>query len=744
MALERPIATSFNGGELSPRMGGRVDTSIYSVGLAVCENFVPTVEGALVKRPGFEYIEPAAVTATWLTSFRFNLTQDYVIEWSDGKLRFYTNGARIETSPGVPFEVVVPYTAAEAPLVSAQQSFDRLYLDHPNHPPARLTRTSATTFAYDVAELVNGPFADANIDDTISVSASATTGSGVALSATASIFTSDDVGTLFRLEAQDFSAIPAWMPGINGIVVGTSKVRNDGKVYLAVGTSSDHRTGQQAPIHTSGTEWDGIASGQDINAKGPYGVQWEYLYDRFGIALITAVGSGTAATADIVRRLPDAIVTGTWRWAHASLSAGRGWPSVVKAWNGRLIHFRGFDMLASVAGDFLNHATFDPTGLLEVDLAFRRTLTADDPVLWALGDRRLIVGTASAEIAIGSINEAVALSGDNVQAVPQSNYGSEAVFPLQIGSTAAVFVQRGGRKLRQAEYDFARDRYIAENITIWARHITGGGIVQLAYQQEPEQLLVALRSDGQLVTHPQAPEQDIKGMARIRVGGDGVVKSVTTIAAADGKTDELWALVDRDGALSVERMAPWRDDGDPIETSFFVDGGVTAIAGIGQVHFSNLMHLAGREVWVLADGGVITGITIANDGTFSISPDAIPSDRPYIITVGLPYTATATTLRPELRGNGQTSQGIRQRVVQLILRLIETTGLRVGVQGGKLDELINRAGNDTMDAPIPLFTGDTGQKLSGNWDRTGQSTVVSDAPLPAVIVAAMPTVNATT
>ncbi|WP_407802855.1 hypothetical protein, partial [Staphylococcus aureus] len=85
--------------------GGRVDTAIYQVGVAEAENFIPTVEGAIVKRPGFEVIERARAGASWLTQFRFNLLQDYVIEWSDGILRFYTNGVQIESAPGVPYEV---------------------------------------------------------------------------------------------------------------------------------------------------------------------------------------------------------------------------------------------------------------------------------------------------------------------------------------------------------------------------------------------------------------------------------------------------------------------------------------------------------------------------------------------------------------------------------------------------------------------------------------------------------------
>lgn len=738
MSLQRAIATSFNGGELSPRMGGRVDTAIYQVGVAEAENFIPTVEGAIVKRPGFEVIERARAGASWLTQFRFNLLQDYVIEWSDGILRFYTNGVQIESAPGVPYEVEVPYTAAEAPFVSFQQSFDRLYLDHPNHPPARLTRTSAVTFVYDVAPFTNGPFGDANTNEgsTITVTGSPTVGSVVTINAASAIFLPGHVGAPFRIEAADFSTIPAWEAQTKNITVGMIR-RSDGKAYTA---ASAGLTGTVQPVHTSGTEWDG-QNLVDANDKGPFGVQWTYRHDRFGIVKITAVApGGLSATATVIRALPDSVATvPTFRWSHGAFSDAAGWPSVVRAWKSRLCHFKGRDLLASVSGDFLNHQAFTSSGTLPADLAFRRTLSTEDPVLWAIDDRRMIVGTASREIAIGAINQAQAVSGDNIEAVPQSFYGSEPVFPIQIGTTG-VFVQRAGRKLRQAEYDFARDRYQAANMTVWCRHITKGGIRQLAFQKEPEELLIGVRGDGQLVVHPHAPEQEIKGFARIRHGG-GTILSAVSIADTTGDQDELWVLVEReDGSRWVERMAAWRDDDDPLEEAFFVDSGVTVIAAAGQTHFTGAVHLAGQAVAVLAAGGVVPGITVNDDGSFDLPASAVPADRTYRLTVGLPYTARVTTLRPQLPG-GQSMQGVRQRLVRMVLRLIATSGIRIGPAGGKLDNLIDRAGNAQMDAPIPLFTGDTERAVSGGWDRNGQAVFESSAPLPATVVAAMPSLN---
>lgn len=740
MSLQRPIATSFNGGELSPRMGGRVDTAIYQVGVEKAENFVPTVEGALVKRPGFEHIIDAAPTASWVTAFRFNLTQDYVIEWSDGKLRFFTNGVRIETAPGVPYEVAVPYSAAEAPFVSTQQSYDRLYMDHPAHPPARLTRTSATTFVYDVAPLANGPFADANTDEAVTVTASGTTGT-VTLSASAAIFQPGHAGAFFRVEAADFADIKSWQVGIDGVTAGTI-YRNEGNVYTALTAG---RTGTNPPRHTSGAEWDGdnTAGRTDVNGKGPFGVQWEYRHDRYGVVRIASVaGGGTSATATVLRRLPDSVTTKpTFRWAHGAFSAAAGWPNVVVASGSRLFHIKQFEVLASVAGDYMNHATSAPSGITPGDMAFRRTLSAPDPALWAISDRnKILIGTASREIAVGAINAAQAVSGDNIEAVPQSYYGSEAVFPAQIG-TEAVFVQRSGRKLRRADYDFARDRYQAENMTVWCRHITRGGIRQLCFQKEPEELLIGVRGDGQLIVHPHAPEQEIKGFARI-VHGGGTILSATCIASPDGRTDELWVLVARSGGgKGVERMAAWRDEGDPREDAFFVDSGTTALAAAGQTHFTGATQLAGQAVDVLADGGVVSGVVVNGAGAFDLPAGVVPADRPYRITVGRKMTATVVTLRPELRGDGSTSQGKRQRVVALVLRLLESAGLKIGAANGILDELIDRDGNARMDAGIPLFTGDSTRSVSGNWGRDGQATFVSDVPLPAVVVAAMPKIE---
>ena len=123
MVHQTPATTSWNGGELSPLMVGRVDTSIYQIAAERMENFVPCIEGPLQKCPGFERIRKAADTASWMMRFVFNLTQSYALECSDQRIRFYTNGGRIETGATSPYEVVVPYRAAEWSRVSTPLAF---------------------------------------------------------------------------------------------------------------------------------------------------------------------------------------------------------------------------------------------------------------------------------------------------------------------------------------------------------------------------------------------------------------------------------------------------------------------------------------------------------------------------------------------------------------------------------------------------------------------------------------------
>ncbi|GGD73889.1 hypothetical protein [Croceicoccus mobilis] len=735
MTTIRHLIAGFVGGEISPMLSGRVDLDIYPYALEKCENFVPVNEGPIVKAPGFEYIRDADDASRWLSAFRFSITQEYVLEWSEQKLRLFTNGGRIESAPGVPVEVAVPYAAAEAPFLSFQQSYDRLYIDHAGYAPAALLRTGATSFSHAYSALKNGPFLDQNTDEAKTVTVSATTGSGITITANSAIFEAGHVGALIEIEAKDYSDVPAWEPGMKGVSIG-DKVRSDGKVYQAATAGT---TGSVVPTHGEGAAWDGSNKNDLVNDKGPYGIKWTFLYERQGVVEITAVASGTSATGTVQKRLADSLTSvPSYRWAHQAFSNAQGWPSLVLHWAGRQIHVKDFDIVGSVVGDYgggtVNFSARTNSGSVETDLAFRRTLSAEDPPLWIAGDRKaMILGTASRELAVSAVNPNAALSGENISAEPQSFYGSEQIAPVQVGAQT-IFVERGGRRLRSANYDFSSDRYRADDITASARHITAGGLVQLAYQRIPYALVYAVRADGQLIVHPDT-RLDMKGFARRVLGGDARALSAVSVVGADGKTDELWLLVERTRADGVKkeiwRQTAWRELGDDAADSFYVDGGVRIAATGGQTHFSGLVHLAGKSIAALRNGAVVNGLTVSSAGELDV-PNA-PADD-YTLIVGLPYTATAITLPPERQLRDGTMQGRIQRLVKVVARVLETFGLKAGSPGGYDPQyLLDRNPADGMNAPVRLFSGDTSGPVDAQHDRKGQVIYTSADPLPAII-----------
>lgn len=740
MSGVRHILTGFMAGELDPHLEGRVDTEQYNFGLLTCENFLPINEGPLVKRQGYYYIRPAADTAEWLTAFRRSIDQEYVIEWSDGAARFYTNGGRIESDPVTPYELSVPYSALDAIDLSQQQSYNRLYLNHGSYPPASILRNSATTFSFAELTLENGPFLDTNTDEAITVTASAASGSGITLTASASLFLAGQVGSLIRVEAKDFADVRQWEPQMDNVAI-NDKVRNEGKVYQA---ATAGKTGSVAPIHSEGSYYDGQSQLDVLNAKGPYGVKWTYLHDRFGIAEITNVASGTSATADVKRRLPDSVVSAnTYKWALSAFSEAEGWPSLVSIYKGRRIDIKDLNIIGSVVDDYgggrVNYATFSSSGILAADLGFRRTIAAEDPPIWIAGDRKLLLGTATRELAIGQINTGAAFSGENIEAEPQSYYGSESVKPVQVG-TETIFIERGGRRIRSADYDFGRDRYDAPDLTAAARHITAPGIVQLGFQRIPHSLAFGVRSDGQLVVHPKT-RADIKGFARFKLGGGARILSAVSVVGADGVTDEKWLLIERENGAGatvreIWQEAPWRELGDELVESFYVDCGSRVEGSANDGSFTGLTHLADQQVDALVNGVVFKNLTVAGDGSLDLPADAVPN-HDYIAIIGLPYTATATTLRPNARSQRGSSVGLRQRAVKVVSWLLDTLGLKVGAPGQEVpEEVVLRAGGQAMDEQIPLYSGATEGLVDAEFDRDGRVTWTHDDPLPCEITLA--------
>ena len=194
------IQNSFTGGEISPRLFGRSDVKSYYNSVKTLTNFLPFIHGGIQRRFGSRFVAEVKTSAnfTRLYEFSYNNIQSYVLEFGNQYFRIYRNRGRVE-SAGTPVEVATPWTSSELPALKFVQSADVLYVMHPNYAPRKITRTSDTSWSISTFSNLDGPYLSQNTTAT-TLTASATTGSGITITASTSVFTGTDVGRLIRIK----------------------------------------------------------------------------------------------------------------------------------------------------------------------------------------------------------------------------------------------------------------------------------------------------------------------------------------------------------------------------------------------------------------------------------------------------------------------------------------------------------------------------------------------------------------
>lgn len=96
-------------------------------------------------------------------------------------------------------EVTTPYTTAQLFELQIAQNADTLFIAHTSHEPRELTRTSATVWTLTEQAFTHPPFQSENTTST-TLAPSATTGSGITITASAATFVSTDVGRYVRID----------------------------------------------------------------------------------------------------------------------------------------------------------------------------------------------------------------------------------------------------------------------------------------------------------------------------------------------------------------------------------------------------------------------------------------------------------------------------------------------------------------------------------------------------------------
>ena len=495
--MATPIQANFTGGEISPRLLGRVDLTKYQNSLALCDNFLCFPHGGITKRSGTRFVAEVKDSSknTRLIPFVFSTTQAYIIEFGHQYCRFYRDEGQILTGGGAIYEISSPYESTDLDQIDYVQSADVLYLCHPSYIPKKLSRTAHTSFSFSDLDPYDGPYLDLNtgVTSTTMYPSSHTANCSTDVTITASATT-----------------------GING---GSGFVSSD------VGR----------PIRI-------------------------FINNRYGAAKITAVGGTTSVTVRLFCQADAAThqweasgsSSATVEWQLGAWSDTTGWPSHAVFFQDRLFFANTSaqpnTVWASRSGDYENFSPNDRDGTVTDSHALNFTLATDqvNAIRWLFSSKNLQLGTSSGPFVMSSGEDNIAITPTNVVVNRETTDGVGAVKPVGSGKST-LYVDRSKRRIREFAYTAAAQGYISPDMTLIAEHIAAGtSIEQLALAKFPDNLIYVRLADGGLRSMTYERDQDVVAWARHTIGGSNVaVKSLATIPSIDETHDQVYMIVSR-------------------------------------------------------------------------------------------------------------------------------------------------------------------------------------------------------
>jgi hypothetical protein len=711
-----PIQTNLTAGEFSPRMALRVDFAKYPNGVETLENYIVLPQGGVTRAPGTRYVAEVkdSSKSTRLIPFEFSTTQAYMLEFGNQYIRFYRDGGRIGSAITGAVDNgggLIRLTSTTHGLVTG----DTIYVASVGGVPNATGAWTVTVITANTFDLIASTFAglytsggtwvvevitqylEADLFD-IKYAQSADTlylvHSGYPV-----VKLTRTTHTTWALSAVTFIDGPYFdenllLPNSTKSTVTITPSAATGAIILTA----------SAPLFTA------AHVGRRIRLLD--GSVWGY-----GVVTFYTDSTHVNFTVAPPTTLTAATAKSTWRfgaWYTGNYPGAICFFEERLAFAGSVVQPQA--VWLSVTGDYedMTPGANDDDALTYV-LASRKV----NAIIWLADSVGLLIGTVGGEFAMFGGNDSP-LTPTNVTVRKQSTRGSLGVSPVEVGNSL-LFVQRAGRKIRELNFDANTGAYKSPDLTLLAEHITDGFIVEMAYQQEPDSIVWCVINDGRLVSFTYNPEQEVIAFGNRLT--DGRFESVATIPNPDATGDQTWIIVNRTINGSTKRYVEYMDP------TLFVDCGLS-YDGVAVGSVSGLSHLETETVDIVTTMDGVVAYAVYPQAVVASGAVTLDGPTATMIQVGLHYTPRFVTLRPEVKmHNGGTSQGRKKRWVEVFARLFETSGLTING-----DEMPFRTGDDPMDEPPPLFTGDKRVTAAGGWNREGQLTFVQNQPLPSTIL----------
>lgn len=415
--------------------------------------------------------------------------------------------------------------------------------------------------------------------------------------------------------------------------------------------------------------------------------------------------------------------TTTSVWREGAWSTYQGFPRCVELHQNRLL-FAGTDrrphsIWGSAVDDYLNFKRGT-----DADESYAHTLAIGtrDPILWMDSNRTLVVGNGGGEFTLRGENADSPVTPEFGICDRHSSFGTQQGGVGHIVSdTVSLFVQNGGRALREMAYSFQSDKYESANLNLLAEHLFKGAITDVAVQRQPFQIIWVV-AGGQLFSMTYERSQEVVAWARHSVGGEVIAICGVRRSAEDG----MHFLIRRGTQLAIERFTPGgilapKDDGS------FLDSHVTLTDGSGSykgVYDFSKHPLRGQRVCGLwhgknGKGGKAISVRKLNAEFFQGLTGPV--------TVGLPFRAVCQPVTPEMQLENGSSRSRECRIHKIVPNVHRSRGGKFGeTPDGPLDPLgIGSSGH--------LYSGEVEREFDGGFGTNGDFCIISDDPHPFTI-----------
>lgn len=621
----------------------------------------------------------------------------------------------------------------------------------------RIARYGPRSWAIEAYQPESGPFDPPNTSN-VTLAASALTGS-VTLTASDPIFTTRHMDSLVKLTSAgqfvnvNVTAEDQWSNTIRITGVGDARAW----AFALRGTWTATVTLQRAIGEPS--NWLPVAT-YTTNQETPFndGLDNITVYYRIGVA----VGDFTSGTVDADLASTSGSITGIARisstltsvpsatcsaavlqtfggtaatkdWAFGSWSVGKGYPTSVAFYDGRLWWAGRDEIWGSISDDFEG---FDED--FEGDAGpIKRSLGSGpvDDINWLLPLSQLMVGTPSQELSARSNSFDEPLTPTAFRLLTSSTQGSAAVQAVRVDTTG-VYVQRNGARVYELIYDGGDMRYMSKDLTAVVPDIGRPGIIRMGVQRQPDTRIHCVRSDGKVAILVFDSVEEVNCWVLFET--DGFVEEVAVLPGVS--EDQVYYVVRRTvGGLPKRYIERWTTEEESRggTVTKLMDSSKT-YTGLGSDTLTGLEHLEGLTVCVWADGKDL-GTYVVSGGAVTL-PGAVDS-----ATVGLPYTAQFKSAKLALTlKDGRTSLTQRQRLdhVGLVLAYTHAQGLRYGQSFDQLDDLPLIEQGDVVDPNKvwDAYEEDT-VELNGTWEIDARLCLEAASPRPCTVLAAVVPTN---